>query len=121
MTSTEKVQLVIYDAPAPRAGSCACGCGGHQSPGIVDPLAAANMELQTRALAMTMEALFPGKVQVEYINVVKDPRGPNLPQTPLLCSLAYPSPLVYLNGRRCFAGALPVKRIREEVKKILED
>jgi hypothetical protein len=58
-------------------------------------------------------------VKVVYINVLKDPRGPSLPQTPLLCSLAYPSPLVYINGQGRFAGSLPVERIREEVGKIL--
>jgi hypothetical protein len=121
MTPPEKVQVVIYDAPQPRAGDCGCGCGGHQHQGEADPLAAANMEFQTRALAMTLKAAFPGKVEVDYINVLKDPRGPDLPQTGLLCSLAYPPPLVYINGRGRFAGALPVERIREEVGKLLAD
>ena len=58
-------------------------------------------------------------MQVEYLNVLKDPRGPDLPQTALLCSLTYPTPLVYINGQGRFAGALPVERIREEVGKIL--
>jgi len=120
MSFTEKVEVVIYDAPSVRAGSCACGCGGHHHQQGADPLAAANMEFQTRALALTLEAAFPGKVEVEYIDVLKDPRGPRLPQTPLLCSLAYPTPLVYINGQGRFAGALPVERIREEVKKIVE-
>jgi hypothetical protein len=79
------------------------------------------MELQTRALALTLEAAFPGQVWVQYINVLKDPRSPGLPQTALLCSLAYPTPLVYINGQGRFAGALPVERIREEVGKILGD
>jgi hypothetical protein len=56
---------------------------------------------------------------VEYVDVLKDPRGPDLPQTQLLCSLTYPPPLVYLNGRGRFAGALPVERIREEVENLL--
>lgn len=114
------VEVVVYDAPAAGAGDCACGCGGHHehSP-AADPLAKANMELQTRALAMTLAAAFPGKVKVEYINVLRDPRGSTLPQTALLCSLAYPSPLVYINGKGRFAGALPAERIREEVEKVL--
>lgn len=120
MTVPEKIQVEIYDAPAARAGDCGCGCGGHHRPEGADPLAGANMELQARALALTLEAAFPGRVEVEYLNVLKDPRGPGLPQTSLLCSLAYPSPLVYLNGRGRFAGALPVERIREEVAKILQ-
>ena len=121
MSSKEKVQVVIYDAPAVKGGDCACGCGGHHhgEPGD-DPLADTHLEFQTRALALTLEAAFPGQVAVEYINVLQDPRGPKLPQTPLLCSLAYPPPLVYINGRGRFAGALPVERIREEVAKILE-
>lgn len=120
MTFSEKIEVVIYDAPPVRAGDCGCGCGGHHHHQEANPLAGANMELQARALALTLEAAFPGRVQVEYINVLKDPRGPNLPQTPLLCSLAYPTPLVYINGRGRFAGSLPVERIREEVGKILE-
>ncbi len=77
--------------------------------------------MQARALAMTLDAAFPGKVQVEYINVLKDPKGPNLPQTALLCSLSYPTPLVYINGKGHFAGAIIPERIREEVQKILEE
>jgi len=120
MTLPEKIQVVIYDAPAARAGDCGCGCGGHHHPLEGDPLAGANMELQTLALALTLEAAYPGRVQVEYINVLKDPRGPGLAQTALLCSLAYPTPLIYLNGQGRFAGSLPVERIREEVGKMLE-
>ncbi|MBI4643825.1 MAG: hypothetical protein HY743_08930 [Deltaproteobacteria bacterium] len=120
MTLPEKIEVVIYDAPAARAGDCGCGCGGHHHQQEAEPLSGANMELQARALALTLEAAFPGRVQVEYINVLKDLRGPGLPQTALLCSLAYPPPLVYLNGQGRFAGALPAERIREEVGKILE-
>lgn len=122
MTSQGKIEIVIYDAPAARAEDCGCGCGGHhQHPHQeTDPLARAHMELQSRALALTLEASFPGQVQVEYINVLKDPRGPSLPQTPLLCSLAYPTPLVYINGQGRFAGSLPVERIREEVGKLVK-
>jgi hypothetical protein len=119
MTS-ETVQVVIYDAPAAKSSSCACGCGGHdhqEKDG--DPLAAVSMEMQARALALTLDAAFPGRVQVEYINVLEDPRGPNLPQTALLNSGSYPSPLVYINGQGRFAGALIPERIREEVEKIL--
>ena len=119
MTLPKKIEIVIYDAPPDRAGDCACGCGGHDHQEGADPLAGAHMELQSRALALTLEAAFPGRVQVEYINVLKDPRGPGLPQTQLLSSGAYPSPLVYLNGQGRFAGSLPVERIREEVGKLV--
>ena len=122
------VEVVVYDAPTVSSSSCGCGCGHHDHHGPsddhdhgADPLAAANMELQTRALAMTLEKSFPGKVKVEYINVLKDPRGASLPQTALLTSLAYPTPLVYINGQGRFAGALLVERIREEVGRILEN
>jgi hypothetical protein len=75
--------------------------------------------MQTQALSMTLDKAFPGRVTVEYINVLKDPRGPRLPQTALLCSLTYPPPLVYINGQGRFAGNLPVERIRDEVSKHL--
>jgi len=115
------VQVIIYDAPATQESSCACGCGGHHHDSDVsDPLAGVSLEMQTRALALTLDTAFPGQVRVEYINVLADPRGPNLPQTALLCSLSYPAPLVYINGQGRFAGALMPERIREEVQKILE-
>jgi hypothetical protein len=118
MHSPEVVKVEIYDAPSAGSSSCGCGCGHHdqhgQGPG-------ANPELEARALAMTLENYFPGRVKVEYINVLRDPRGANLPQTALLASLAYPTPLVYINGQGRFAGALPVERIREEVQRILSN
>jgi hypothetical protein len=119
--AADPVKVVIYDAPAARSSSCACGCGGHDHhQGEADPLALVSIEMQVRALALTLEAAFPGQVQVEYINVLEDPRGPNIPQTALLNSGSYPSPLIYLNGQGRFAGALMPERIREEVEKILE-
>lgn len=119
--SQAPVQVIVYDAPAAKDSSCACGCGGHHHFGDVrDPLAGVSLEMQTRALALTLEATFPGQTRVEYINVLADPRGPSLPQTALLCSLSYPAPLVYINGQGRFAGALLPERIREEVQKILE-
>ncbi len=132
MASEQRVEIVVYDAPAARRSSCDCGCDHHgHDPGDnhshecgpghhhVDPLEKISVEMQTRAMALTLEREFPGKVRVEYINVLQDPRGPELPQTKLLCSLTYPTPLVYLDGRGRFAGALPVERIREEVQALL--
>jgi len=115
------VQVVIYDAPAAQAGSCACGCSGHHDHGASDaPLAGVSLELQTKALALTLNRAFPGQVEVSYINVLTDPRGPSLPQTALLNSQTFPAPLVYINGEGRFAGALIPERIREEVGKILK-
>jgi hypothetical protein len=117
----DTVQVVIYDAPAAQASACACGCSGHHGhnePG--DPLAGVSLELQTKALAMTLNGAFPGRVEVSYINVLTDPRGPSLPQTALLNSQAFPTPLVYINGEGRFAGALIPERIRDEVEKILK-
>lgn len=118
----DTVQVVIYDAPAAQASSCACGCGGHHDHnGPGDPLAGVSLEMQTKALALTLNGAFPGQVEVSYINVLTDPRGPSLPQTALLNSQAFPAPLVYINGQGRFAGALIPERIREEVAKILEE
>jgi len=121
--TTDTVQVVIYDAPAAKPSGCACGCSGHghDHPGTSgDPLAGVSLEMQAKALALTLEAAFPGKVRVEYVNVLTDPRGLSLPQAVLLGSGSYPSPLVYINGQGRFAGALIPERIREEVGKILE-
>jgi len=116
----DTVEVVIYDAPAAQASSCACGCSGHHDHGDHDdPLAGVSLEMQAKALAMTLDAAFPDQVRVEYVNVLTDPRGPSLPQTALLNSRSYPGPLVYINGQGRFAGALIPERIREEVGKIL--
>ena len=116
----DTVQVTIYDAPAAKPSSCACGCGGHHDHGESDgPLAGVSLEMQAKALALTLNAAFPGQVQVSYVNVLTDPQGPGLPQTALLNSGSYPTPLVYLNGQARFAGALIPERIREEVGKIL--
>ena len=72
-----------------------------------------------KALALTLNRAFPGQVEVSYINVLTDPRGPSLPQTALLNSQTFPAPLVYINGEGRFAGALIPERIRDEVAKIL--
>jgi hypothetical protein len=117
------VQVVIYDAPAGQASGCACGCSGHghdHHGAGDDPLAGVSLEMQTKALALTLNRAFPGRVEVTYINVLIDPRGPGLPQTELLKSQTFPAPLVYINGKGRFAGALVPERIREEVEKILE-
>jgi hypothetical protein len=118
--SPNTVQVVIYDAPAAQAGSCACGCSGHHDHNAGDdPLAGVSLEMQSQALALTLNRAFPGRVEVFYINVLTDPRGPTLPQTDLLKSQTFPAPLVYINGQGRFAGALVPERIRDEVEKIL--
>ena len=129
MSPIPKVEVVVYDAPtlATTGGSgCGCGCAGHghehdhdHGHTHEDPVSRISVQIQTQALAMTLEKSFPGRVTVEYINVLKDPRGPKLPQTALLCSLTYPPPLVYINGQGRFAGSLPVERIRDEISKHL--
>ena len=118
----DTVQVVIYDAPAAQSSSCACGCSGHDHHGASDdPLAGVSLEMQAKALALTLNAAFPGQVQVSYVNVLTDPQGASLPQTALLNSKSYPAPLVYINGQGRFAGALIPERIREEVGKILAE
>ena len=118
----DTVQVVIYDAPAATASSCACGCSGHghdHHGASDDPLAGVSLEMQTKALALTLNRAFPGRVEVTYINVLTDPQASGLPQTALLKSQAFPAPLVYINGEGRFAGALIPERIRDEVAKIL--
>jgi hypothetical protein len=129
MSPGDVIEIIVYDAPAARRSACDCGCDHHHGhePGHAhapghghsDAFEKISMEMQTRALALTLEKEFPGRVKVEYINVLEDPRGPTLPQTKLLGSLTYPPPLIYINGRGRFAGALPVERLREEVQTLL--
>ena len=69
-----------------------------------DPLAGVSLELQAKALALTLEAAFPGQVQVSYINVLTDPRGPGLPQTALLNSNPTPPPWCTSTARGASPG-----------------
>ena len=56
----DTVQVVIYDAPAAKASSCACGCGGHHHHGESDdPLAGVSLEMQAKALALTLDGRLP--------------------------------------------------------------
>lgn len=114
-----EVEIVVYDAPTPAAGGCGCGCDHHHGPGHHHGQSGLSLEYETRALALTLEKDFPGRVRVEYVNVLKDPKALQLPQAKLLLSLTYPPPLVYINGRGRFAGALPVERLRQEVAELL--
>lgn len=119
MTPPE-VEIIVYDAPTPGSGGCGCGCDHHHGPGQAHRHPGGlSLEYETRALALTLEKDFPGRVRVEYVNILRDPKALNLPQAKLLLSLAYPSPLVYINGRGRFAGALPVERVRQEVAELL--
>ncbi len=123
------VEIIVYDVPGAHKDGCGCGCDHHHGAGSgeahghghQDSFAKISMAMQVKALALTLEKEFPGRVRVEYIDVTGDPRGPSLPQTKLLCSLTYPAPLVYVNGRGRFAGSLPVERLREEVASLLAE
>jgi hypothetical protein len=127
MPSADVVEIIVYDAPAVRRDKCGCGCDHHHGHGSGeghghshdDAFEKISVAMQTKALALTLEKEFPGRVRVEYIDVLSDPRGPALPQTKLLGSLTYQPPLVYVNGRGRFAGSLPVERLREEVAHLL--
>ena len=129
MPPARMVEIIVYDVPAAHKDDCGCGCDHHHGSGSEeahghghhDSFAKISMAMQVKALALTLEKEFPGRVRVEYIDVTNDPRGPSLPQTKLLCSLTYPAPLVYVNGRGRFAGSLPVDRLREEVASLLAE
>lgn len=115
-----EVEIIVYDAPTPASGGCGCGCDHQHGEGQPHRHShGLNLEYETRALALTLEKDFPGRVRVEYVNVLHDPQALNLPQAKLLLSLTYPPPLVYINGRGRFAGALPVERVRQEVAELL--
>jgi hypothetical protein len=80
MSTGVMVEIDIYDAPTLARDDCGCGCGHHHGPGAPahdhdhgdcacdhgteDCLGGVNMELQAKALAMTMWKAFPGKVAV---------------------------------------------------------
>ena len=120
----DTVQVVIYDAPAAQASEVAPAVAAAMAMTTTAPATTpwpgSAWRCRRKALALTLNHAFPGRVEVSYINVLTDPRGPSLPQTALLKSQTFPAPLVYINGEGRFAGALIPERIRDEVAKILE-
>ena len=69
-------------APVAAAAATIMALTGHDQEETEDPLAKVSLEFQARALALTLEREFPGRVQVEYLNVLKDPRGRTCPRPP---------------------------------------
>ena len=58
----DTVQVVIYDAPEAPSSGCACGCSGHghDHHGVSDdPLAGVSLEMQAKALALTLNGRLP--------------------------------------------------------------
>ena len=124
MTDPAMVQVTIYDAPtvASPPVAAAAAATGHQAMTMRRPGPPGQGQSRTPDPGPGPDpgGRLPRPGAGGVYQCPPGPPGPQrLPQTALLGSVAYPTPLVYINGQGRFAGALPVERIREEVAKIL--
>ena len=70
-------------------------------------------------LPEALEAAYPGRISVEYVDLLLSPEERLSDAGRLLTSQQYPSPVVVIDGEPRFAGGIQIKRILTEVEKII--
>lgn len=107
------VKVRILDYPGLNTGCTCCGpstCGGEYF----------SVKNKSAELKDAIEAAFPGKASVEYIDLLLSPEERMSDNGQLLSGGKYPSPLVVIDGEARYAGSIQVNRIVNEVGKILK-
>ncbi len=107
------VKVRILDYPGLNTGCACCGpstCGPEYF----------SIKNRSAELKEALEAAFPGSTGLDYVDLVLSPEEKMSEAGILLSSGQYPSPLVVIDGEPRFAGSIQVKKIIEEVGKILK-
>ncbi len=107
------VKVRILDYPGLNTGCACCGpssCGDEYF----------SVKNKSTELKETLEAAFPGKARVEYVDLLLSPEERMSDNGQLLAGGKYPSPLVVIDGEARYAGSIQVNRIVNEVGKILK-
>ncbi len=94
-------------------GGCAC-ISTPRGPGYIEAL-----EQKCGEVRVALEADFPGKTSVQFIDLTETPEEKKTEAGKLLVDGKFPAPLVVMDGQARFAGSIQVNRIRKEVEKIL--
>jgi hypothetical protein len=94
-------------------GGCAC-ISTPRGPGYIQEL-----EQKCGEVRIALEADFPGKTSVHFVDLARTPEEKQTESGKLLADGRFPAPLVVIDGQARFAGSIQVNRIRKEVEKIL--
>ena len=77
------------------------------------------MRQKLEELGAALEASYPGRTTVSYIDLGRNPAEKDSPIGQLLVTKKYPSPLIVIDGEARFAGSILVKKITKAVGDIL--
>ena len=109
---SKTVSVKVLDLPGGGGGCCTCGGG-------CGPDYGAQLQQKVNELRAALEAEFPGRASVEYVDLRQDAAAKESEAGQLLVTKKYPSPLVLINGEARFAGSIMVKKIAKAVGDIL--
>lgn len=112
MANKDFVKVKILDLPGV-GGGCACS-----NPSLT-PEYAAMLQQKVAELKAALEENFPGKTEVEYLDLREHQAEKESEQGQLLATKKYPPPLVVIDGEPKFAGSIQVKKIVKEVGTVL--
>jgi disulfide oxidoreductase YuzD len=112
MANKAFIKVRILDLPGVGSG-CACS-----NPSLT-PEYAAMLQQKVAELKATLEENYPGKTEVEYVDLREYPAEKESELGQLLATKKYPPPLVVIDGEPKFAGSIQVKKIVKEVGTIL--
>ncbi len=107
------VKVRILDHPGLNTGCACCGpssCGDEYF----------SVKNKSTELEKALEAAFPGRTALEYVDLILVPEEQVSDAGRLLIGGRYPSPLVVIDGEARYAGSIQVNRIVNEVGKILK-
>jgi disulfide oxidoreductase YuzD len=103
----KSVAVRILDLPG--GGGC-CSCGGGCGPDY-----AAQIQQKVDELRAALEADFPGRTSVEYVDLRQNAAEKESEAGQLLVTKKYPSPLVVIDGESKFAGSIMVGKVVKAV------
>lgn len=113
MTLKEKVAVRILDFPGKSGGGCSCGNLA------LLPEYPEMMRRKAAELREALEARFPGRTSLEYVDLREAPTEAESEAGRLLATGEYPSPLVLVEGQVKYAGSVQVNRIVKDVGALL--
>ncbi len=112
MSNPDVLGVQILDLPGANGG-CAC------TDLSLTPQYAVMLQQKVAELRLALTGAFPGRVNLEYIDLRQDAAAKSGELGQLLVTKKYPTPLVVIAGQPKFAGSILVPKILKEVGQVL--